>query len=75
MGYWVNFAKSGNPNGAGLPTWPTYSSAGSADIFGLGNTIAPVNYDLTRFQFIESFRTNGVLPTSWRSINVSEATS
>ena len=75
MGYWVNFAKSGNPNGAaGLPTWPTYSGAGSADILGLGNTIAPVNYDLTRFQFIESFRTNGVLPTSWRSINVSEAT-
>jgi para-nitrobenzyl esterase len=25
--YWVNFAKSGNPNGAGLPVWPEFTSA------------------------------------------------
>jgi para-nitrobenzyl esterase len=22
--YWVNFAKTGNPNGAGLVNWPAY---------------------------------------------------
>lgn len=28
QGYFVNFIKTGNPNGAGLPEWPAYSSPG-----------------------------------------------
>ena len=26
--YWTNFAKTGNPNGAGIPDWPVWTSGG-----------------------------------------------
>ena len=26
--YWVNFAKTGNPNGKGLPIWDSYNKEG-----------------------------------------------
>ncbi len=31
--YWVNFAKSGDPNGPGLPQWPKFSSADSKVLY------------------------------------------
>lgn len=34
--YWTNFAKTGDPNGAGLPEWPRYGTSAS-DVMGLGD--------------------------------------
>ena len=34
--YWVNFAKTMNPNGEGLPTWPTFEE-GKATVMQFNN--------------------------------------
>ena len=32
--YWVNFVKTGNPNGPGLPEWPRYNTTDNlAEVF------------------------------------------
>jgi para-nitrobenzyl esterase len=31
--YWVNFAKSGNPNGPSLPVWPAFTTADSKVLY------------------------------------------
>jgi para-nitrobenzyl esterase len=41
--YWVNFAKSGNPNGKGLPQWPVYNDDSQELLnFGDGVSAMPV---------------------------------
>jgi para-nitrobenzyl esterase len=36
--YWVNFARSGNPNGPGLPSWPAFTNTDSKVLY-LGDPI------------------------------------
>ncbi|MBR0716605.1 carboxylesterase/lipase family protein [Bradyrhizobium liaoningense] len=36
--YWVNFAKTGNPNGSGLPVWPAYDE-GKEQVILLGDSV------------------------------------
>jgi para-nitrobenzyl esterase len=55
MTYWSNFAKTGNPNGNGLPHWPQYTPQ-DRQVMDLGEDIhALPATDQKRFEFIDSF--------------------
>jgi para-nitrobenzyl esterase len=66
MSYWTNFAKSSNPNGPGLPTWPRYGGAGSSVLNLTAAPSAIAESDTARQSFIASFRTGGRFPAGWR---------
>lgn len=53
--YWANFAKTGNPNGTGLPNWPVYSSKKNQilDIQSDGKAIAKTDPRKSRLDVIE----------------------
>ena len=51
--YWANFARSGDPNGPGLPKWPAYSAAEGWPVMYLGATPVARKDDLReRYLFL-----------------------
>ena len=56
--YWVNFVKTGDPNGKGLPEWTTYDKA-SGNIMEIGDQarLLPGLYK-NKFDFLESTSIN-----------------
>ncbi len=49
--YWVNFAKTGNPNGGGLPDWPRYGSQGGFQIMHLSGKSIHAAADVLRARY------------------------
>lgn len=76
MSYWTNFAKLGDPNdggsGSGLAQWPKFSGQGIPTLRFTNSSIAAYEYPQQPFDFIGGFRTVGVLPLKWQSLNVSD---
>jgi para-nitrobenzyl esterase len=60
--YWANFALTGDPNGAGLPRWPRYSSADELLIIQAGGPTAEHDSWKTRLDFTQKLAESGGKP-------------
>ena len=54
--YWTNFAKSGNPNGTGLPDWPPYNSQDGYQVMHLRGDGSHATKDTLRprYEFLDA---------------------
>lgn len=60
--YWANFARTGDPNGAGLPVWPRYDAAGRR-VLHLDETVreAP-DTQRSRYEAIDAYMATQRVP-------------
>jgi para-nitrobenzyl esterase len=53
--YWVNFAKSGDPNGAALPVWPAFSATAQNAMFFDGTSSARPVPNMTQLKALDAY--------------------
>ena len=52
--YWVNFMKTGDPNGQGLPEWPAWKD-GNLEVMELGDTFSPMSISQEKADFWKAY--------------------
>lgn len=59
---WVNFARTGNPNGPGLPEWPAFESDSDVLLdFGQDEPVIRHDFEAQRMQFFDALIDGGKL--------------
>ena len=53
--YWTNFAKTGNPNGAGLPDWPVFSGSSQQVMYFDGQSSAQPLPNVTQLKAMDAY--------------------
>ena len=53
--YWVNFAKTGNPNGKGLPKWNVYSPKKKMTMIFDNNSSSRPFPDIEKYKAFDSY--------------------
>jgi len=61
--YWTNFAKTGDPNGPGLPKWPAYRASDEYRVMHLAaNPDAAPDSQRARYEFLDKLWREGSVP-------------